>query len=135
MEEALPTTGRLLIGLGVVLILAGGLLLILSRMPGNLRWDRPGISVHIGTYRPDLTAGPSRSRVVGDPHGIAPRRAEAPVPRAETGTDGSPARTKMLIAALWSAFARNPQAPHANTACDGRLSLCTWPHRLHVCDV
>ena len=26
----------------------------------------------------------------------------------------------MLIAALWSAFARNPQAPHANTACDGR---------------
>lgn len=52
MENALPTMGRLLIGLGVVLILAGGLLLILSRMPidnmpGNLRWNRPGISVHI----------------------------------------------------------------------------------------
>ncbi len=51
MQEALPTMGRLLIGLGVVLILAGGLLLILSRMPinmpGNLRWTRPGISVNI----------------------------------------------------------------------------------------
>lgn len=52
MEEAMPTMGRLLIVLGVVLILAGGLLLILSRMPidnlpGNLRWNRPGINVHI----------------------------------------------------------------------------------------
>lgn len=52
MEEALPTMGRVLIGLGVVLILAGSLLLILPRIPidtipGNLRWNRPDISVHI----------------------------------------------------------------------------------------
>ena len=67
--------------------------------------------LQIGTYRPDWTAGPSRSRVVGDPNGIAPRRAAAPVPRAEMDTHGSPARARMLIAALWSAFARNPQAP------------------------
>ena len=30
--------------------------------------------------------------VLADPNGIAPRRAAAPVPRAETGTHGSPAR-------------------------------------------
>ncbi|MCY4522441.1 MAG: DUF2905 family protein [Caldilineaceae bacterium] len=52
MQEALPTMGRLLIGLGVVLIFAGSLLLILPRIPidnipGNLRWNRPGMSVHI----------------------------------------------------------------------------------------
>ena len=52
MAEALPTMGRLLIGLGIVLILTGGLLLILPRIPidnipGNLRWNRSGTSVHI----------------------------------------------------------------------------------------
>ena len=52
MQEALPTMGRLLIGLGVVLIITGGLLLILPRIPidnipDNLRWNRPGMSVHV----------------------------------------------------------------------------------------
>ena len=84
---------------------------------------------------PDCAAGIAGSRVVGVPHGIAPRRAAAPVPRAGTGADGRPARAGMLRAALWSARAWNPQAPHANTACDGRFDVWAWPQTLHVCDV
>ena len=69
--------------------------------------------VWIGTYIRWLTPRISGSRVAGvpvvglatDQGGSAPRRAAAPVPRAGTGADGSPARTRMLSAALWSAFA------------------------------
>ncbi|MCY4522489.1 MAG: hypothetical protein OXC13_17150 [Caldilineaceae bacterium] len=53
-----------------------------------------------GTYIPDYAVGIPGSRITGVPYGIAPPRAAAPVPRAGTGTDGSPARTKMLMAAL-----------------------------------
>ena len=42
----------------------------------------------LGTYGTTVKSGPSRSRVIGVPNGIAPRRADAPVPRAETGKDG-----------------------------------------------
>ena len=61
---------------------------------------RPAEGIGFGTYIPDYTVGISGSRIIGVPDGIAPPRAAAPVPRAGTGTDGSPARTKMLIAAL-----------------------------------
>ena len=96
-----------------------------------------------GTYIRWLIPRISGSRVAGvpviglavDQGGSAPRRAAAPVPRAETGAGGSPARTRMLSAALWSAFARNPQAPHANTACDGRFDLAVCPQRLQACEV
>ncbi len=60
----------------------------------------PRTSPSFGTYMPDYAAGIPGSRIIGVPNGIAPPRAAAPVPRAGTGTDGSPARTKMLIAAL-----------------------------------
>ena len=72
--------------------------------------------------------------LAADQGGSAPRRVAAPVPRAKTGAAGSPARTRMLIAALWSACARNPQAPHANTACDGRFDLAVCPHWLQACE-
>ena len=62
--------------------------------PGRTDWEG------FGTYIPDYAVGISGSRITGVPDGIAPPRAAAPVPRAGTGTDGSPARTKMLIAAL-----------------------------------
>ncbi len=68
---------------------------------------RPGATVcrvalhaDFGTYMPDCAVGIPGSRIIGVPNGIAPPRAAAPVPRAGTGTDGSPARAKMLMAAL-----------------------------------
>ena len=85
---------------------------------------------------PDCAAGIAGSRVVGVfPSWDPPRRAAAPVPRAGTGADGRPARGEILRTALWSARAWNPQAPHANTACDGRFGVGAWPQTLHVCDV
>ena len=58
------------------------------------------VYIYYGTYIPDSAVGIPGSRITGVPSGIAPPRAAAPVPRAGTGTDGSPARTKMLMAAL-----------------------------------
>ena len=58
-------------------------------------------------------------------HGMAELRARS----------GRPARAKMLTVALWSAWARHPQAPHANTACDDRFALSVYPQTLQVCNV
>ena len=91
-----------------------------------------GFALPCGAHRRWWTPRISGSRVAGGPvaglaadqGGSAPGRAAAPGPRA-----GSPARTGMLIAALGSAWAWNPQAPRANTACDGRFDWAVCPHR------
>ncbi len=63
----------------------------------------------------------------------APRRAEAPAPRA-CRIRGSPL-CKMLTAALRSALAVGPQAVHLKVARVLRFALPACPHTAQVCDV
>lgn len=52
MEGISPLVGRTLIALGIALIVAGGLLLLLPRLPsgqlpGDLHWNRSGYRIHV----------------------------------------------------------------------------------------
>ena len=90
-----------------------------------------------GAYIDKLTT-PTTDPVRGSQGSLtgSPLAAQKPLARGPLAdTCGSPARVRMLIAALWSAFRRKPQTPHRKTDCDCRLDLSVYPHRLQACDV